>query len=91
MPSGCRTNRIGTLDYNGQNYKDWTVPTANSVPWGIAAGPDGAVWFTELAGNNVGRLDDSGNITEVDADAPVVVDMTRPSARIVDVESNDAR
>ena len=30
--------------------------TAASGPWGIASGADGNIWFTENAGNRVGRL-----------------------------------
>jgi virginiamycin B lyase len=32
------------------------VPTPNSHPYGITAGPDGAMWFTEDLGQKVGRL-----------------------------------
>ena len=31
---------------------------------GIAAGPDGNVWFAELGGNNLGRITPDGTITE---------------------------
>jgi hypothetical protein len=40
------------------------VPTANSYVCGIAAGPDGALWFTEYGANNIGRITTSGEITE---------------------------
>src|SRR5260370_29501829 len=39
-------------------------PTPNSLPTGIAAGPGGNVWFTELTGNKIGRITSSGTITE---------------------------
>ena len=32
------------------------VQGGSSDPEGIAAGPDGAVWFTEYASNKIGRL-----------------------------------
>jgi streptogramin lyase len=32
--------------------------------WGITAGPDGNVWFTEADGNRLGRLTTGGSITE---------------------------
>ena len=35
---------------------EFTVPTAGSLPTGIAAGPDGALWFTEHGGNKIGRI-----------------------------------
>ena len=37
---------------------------AGSVPVGIAAGPDGAIWFTEQSSNKIGRLTLSGAFTE---------------------------
>jgi virginiamycin B lyase len=38
--------------------------TAGSWPRGIAAGPDGNVWFAEMAGNKIGRITPKGEITE---------------------------
>jgi hypothetical protein len=38
--------------------------TAGSDPYGITAGPDGALWFTEQQSNNIGRITTSGVITE---------------------------
>lgn len=35
---------------------EFTVPTAASQPRGIAAGPDGALWFTENNTNKIGRI-----------------------------------
>src|SRR5258706_10151026 len=43
---------------------EYTLPTANSQPYGIAAGPDGALWFGEGNGNNIGRITTDGKITE---------------------------
>jgi streptogramin lyase len=40
------------------------VPTPASGLAHIAAGPDGALWFTEQAAGNVGRITTSGQITE---------------------------
>ena len=45
------------------------VPTPNATPFGITAGPDGNVWFTELNGDRVGRValstfPTAGSITE---------------------------
>jgi streptogramin lyase len=34
-------------------------------PAGIAAGPDGALWFTEENGDRIGRITTAGSITEV--------------------------
>lgn len=35
---------------------EYTIPTPNSVPFIIAVGPDNALWFTENAGNKIGRI-----------------------------------
>ena len=32
------------------------MPTANSDPFGITAGPDGNLWFTEYGGNKIGMI-----------------------------------
>jgi virginiamycin B lyase len=42
---------------------EYPVPTVNSDPAGIAAGPDGALWFTESI-NKIGRITTAGVITE---------------------------
>jgi streptogramin lyase len=41
--------------------------TEGSQPTGIAAGPDGNLWFTEPGGNRVGRITPAGVVTEVSA------------------------
>jgi len=40
------------------------VPTGNSQPYGITAGPDGALWFTEYGGYKIGRITTAGVSTE---------------------------
>jgi hypothetical protein len=52
-PAGCPS--IGTI-------AGYSVPTANSYPTGITAGPDGALWFTESSVNNIGRINTSGSV-----------------------------
>ena len=39
------------------------IPTPNSQPVQIVSGPDGALWFTEAAGNKIGRITTDGTIT----------------------------
>lgn len=46
------------------------VPTANSRPYTIVAGPDGALWFTESNGNKIGRITTTGQITEFTVPTP---------------------
>lgn len=47
---------------------EYPIPTAKSVPAGITQGPDGNLWFTESAGNKIGKLTrgfpTNGDITE---------------------------
>jgi len=43
---------------------EFPVPTAGSDPFLIAAGPDGALWFGEFLGNNIGRISTGGAIAE---------------------------
>jgi streptogramin lyase len=38
--------------------------TANAQPYGITAGPDGNLWFTEFAADQIGRITPTGAITE---------------------------
>ena len=40
------------------------MPTNNAYPNAIVAGPDNALWFTELFGDRVGRITQTGAITE---------------------------
>lgn len=42
----------------------YVVPTPTASPYGVVTGPDGAIWFTERAANQIGRLDPSGTFTE---------------------------
>jgi virginiamycin B lyase len=44
--------------------EEFTVPTADSYPRAITAGPDGNLWFTEECGNKIGRITPDGVITE---------------------------
>jgi hypothetical protein len=47
--------RIGRITTGG-TVTEYAVPSATSSPWGITAGPDGALWFTETGGNRIGRI-----------------------------------
>jgi hypothetical protein len=46
------------------NIAVYPVPTSQSDPVGIAAGPDGALWFTESLGNKIGSITTGGAIAE---------------------------
>ena len=49
---------------NAQTAVEYEVPTAGANPQQIAAGADGALWFTEFGGNAIGRITTSGAITK---------------------------
>jgi virginiamycin B lyase len=48
----------------------YEVPTAGSYPARITTGPDGALWFTEQTGNNIGRITVEGSFTEYPIPTP---------------------
>jgi streptogramin lyase len=56
------SNRIGLVQWGASKFYEWTIPTSDATPWGIALGPEIAtdqgtfVWFTETASSKIGRL-----------------------------------
>jgi virginiamycin B lyase len=56
--AGCATRTLA------QTLTEFPLPTSNSDPWHITAGPDGALWFTEVGANKIGRITTAGAITE---------------------------
>lgn len=54
---------IGRMTPSGQVTTFSGIPSGSGVD-GIASGPDGAVWFTEVEGNRIGRITTSGEIME---------------------------
>lgn len=57
----------------------WRQDTG-SFAWGVGPGVPGQIFVRVMA------RDAAGNITKVDSNQPLLVDLTRPTARIVDVE-----
>lgn len=57
-------NRVSYFNTLTNAYKGFDIPTKDSQPMGIAAGPDGAMWFTEYIGNKIGRVTNEGKFTE---------------------------
>jgi virginiamycin B lyase len=55
---------LGSRQAAAQNITEFPVPTLNSAPSFIAAGPDGALWFTEPNANQIGRITTAGVVTE---------------------------
>ncbi len=52
----------------GLNEFGYLSPMAG--PFGIVAGPDGNLWFTEAAANQIGRITPSGAVTEFSIPTP---------------------
>ena len=69
-----QTANFGTVP-NGSQYAitEYAVPIAGSFPYEIAAGPDGALWFTEDSGSRIGRIAANGVITEYPTPTPASV------------------
>jgi streptogramin lyase len=49
---------------------EYPLPTANSSPYGITGGPDGALWLTEERANNIARMTIAGTAIEYPANTP---------------------
>ena len=55
--------KIGRITTAGA-ITEFPTPTGSSEPTGIAAGPDGALWFMEVGGQKIGRMTTAGAFTE---------------------------
>jgi virginiamycin B lyase len=49
---------------------EFAIPTPNSGPRALAAGPDGAIWFSEYRTNKIGRITSSGQVSEYELPRP---------------------
>jgi streptogramin lyase len=49
---------------------EFPIPTIDSGPLAITAGPDGNLWFTEFSANQIGRITTSGVFTEFHIPTP---------------------
>jgi streptogramin lyase len=59
-----RGGKVARVTMSGA-ITEYLVPNRNApFPWGIAAGPDGNMWFTENLGNMVAKVTMSGAISE---------------------------
>jgi len=56
--------RIGRMTTNGTLTDFSAGISTNGLPFSLVAGPDGALWFTELFTNKVGRITTNGVVTE---------------------------
>ena len=48
-------NKIGRITTPG-SITEYNIPNGSSRPAGIAAGPEGALWFAEYFGNQIGHV-----------------------------------
>ncbi len=64
MPRSPRARATRASLISTRRIAEYPVLTASSGPSGITTGPDGALWFTEVSGNNIGRITTGGTITE---------------------------
>jgi streptogramin lyase len=48
-------SKIVRMRTDGTIVREYTTPL-NGQPWGLAAGPDGMIWYTDFVRNAVGRL-----------------------------------
>src|SRR3954470_10573964 len=55
---------ICSHNVGAQTVTEFPIPTPGSQPWEITSGPDGNLWFTEQAGNKIGRITPSGSVTD---------------------------
>lgn len=57
-------NLIGRLDIETGKIAEYGVPTQDAHPYGMASAEDGGLWFCELSGGKLGRVDASGAMNE---------------------------
>src|SRR6516165_6315967 len=53
---------LAAATLSAQEINEFPLP-AGDTPWGIASGPDGALWFADYAGA-IGRITTGGSVTE---------------------------
>lgn len=65
------SNAIAYMNLLNDSFGQWTIPTHNSKPEGVAAAPDNGIWFTETDGGKIGRHDAiTGATTEYNLPSP---------------------
>jgi len=62
---------IAAIAMNG-DFSERRIPVAGTVPVGIAAGGDGAVWFSESRKPDLGRMTVAGRFMQVPARSPAL-------------------
>jgi streptogramin lyase len=69
VPGRSGRSGIGRITLAGVVTEFRAGISEHSVPNGIAAGPDGNLWFTEREANQIGRITPAGVVTEFSAGA----------------------
>src|ERR1019366_9631434 len=64
--SGGTKSTGGSTTSGTRAIVEFVIPTTSTGPSAITAGPDGAMWFTQVNGsvNRIGRISTAGVITE---------------------------
>ncbi|MFZ5808834.1 MAG: virginiamycin B lyase family protein [Chloroflexota bacterium] len=65
---------IGSYEYS--SIREYPLPTADSQPYGITVDSSNQVWFTELAGNKIGRLTPASGSTALSVRSTLAVTIT---------------
>jgi virginiamycin B lyase len=65
------SNAIAYMNLLNDTFGQWTIPTHDSKPQGVVAGPDNGIWFTEAESGKIGRHDAiTGATTEYKLPSP---------------------
>ena len=73
---GAVVHRLQELDRADHHRGNGDHYTGSGIrhPWGIAAGPDGALWFTNDGNDSIGRITTAGTVTQLhrERDQPIL-------------------
>ena len=65
MVTAQGANKLGRLDPNTGQFREYLLKTPDSGPHGLVADKAGNIWFTAIYGSYVGKLNPkTGEITE---------------------------
>jgi len=78
------THKIGKLTPGGV-LTEYSIPTSNAQPMFLVMDSAGAIWFTELAGNKIGKMTASGNVI---AEYTVPTANSKPLGITIDASGN---
>src|SRR5262245_18900503 len=80
LTARAQSSRRQSIRPRALRLEDRTVPaiinefplnTALPAPQGIAAGPDGALWYTDPGANKIGRISTTCSVTEFSLPTPL--------------------